>query len=139
MPYVICYYHVIWATKYRQNLISQQIEPVLFSTIRHKSSQLKSDLHAVNAANDHVHVAVEIAPSIAIAEWVRQVKAVSARIINREFPDLESSFYWQGSYCILSFGKKALPFVVRYIENQKDRHKNDDLEAYLEYLPDDGN
>lgn len=137
MPYVVCYYHVIWATKYRVATITQAIEPVLFDTIQHKSKQLNSEVHAINAAYDHVHVAVEIAPSIALSEWVRQIKAVSARIINREFPDLEHPFRWQKSYAILSFGKKALPLVTRYIDNQKAHHKNDTLEAYLEYLPDE--
>lgn len=137
MPYVVCYYHVIWATKHRNPIISAPIEPVLFDTIRHKSAQLKSNIHAINSAYDHIHVAVEIAPSIAVSEWVRQVKAVSAHIINREFPDLETRFFWQGGYAILSFGKKALPFVVGYIENQRTHHQNDELEAYLEYLPDE--
>lgn len=137
MPFVVCYYHAIWSTKHRKPIISQQIESVLFDTIRHKSKQLKSPIHAVNAAYDHIHVAVEIAPSVAVSEWIRQVKAVSARIINREFPNLDESFYWQRSYGILSFGKKTLPFVQKYIEKQKIHHQNDDLDAYLEFIPDD--
>ena len=137
MPFVVCYYHAIWSTKHRKPIISQPIEPVLFDTICHKSQQLKSNIHAVNAAYDHVHVAVEISPAIAVSEWVRQVKAVSARIINREFPDSEDGFYWQKSFGMLSFGKKTLPSVVQYIENQKIHHQNDELEAYLEFIPAD--
>lgn len=137
MPDVIMYYHMVWATKYRQAIITQQIEPVLFQTIRGKSEQLASPIHAINAAFDHIHIAVEIAPKIAVSEWVRQIKAVSARIINRDFPNLETSFYWQNSYSARTFGKKTLPFVIRYIENQKQHHNDGDLEAYLEYIDDD--
>ena len=134
MPRVIAYYHVVQTTKHRQAIISHQIEPVLFQTICAKSEQLSSSIHAVNAAYNHIHIAVELSPKIAISEWVRQVKAVSARIINRDFPNLDTSFYWQNGYSAQTFGKKVLPFVVQYIDNQKQRHKDDDLEVYLEFV-----
>ena len=137
MPYVIVYYHVVWATKYRQPIISQEIEPLLFDVIRAKSRQFNSPIHAINAAYDHIHIATEIAPTVALVEWIRQVKAVSSRIVNREFPYLEIPFYWQKSYSIHSYGKKRLPFVTAYIENQKQHHKNNNLEAYLEFIPDE--
>ncbi|MEM9955858.1 MAG: IS200/IS605 family transposase [Chloroflexota bacterium] len=137
MAFIVVYYHVVWATKYRLPLITEQIEPLIFDVIRAKSKQFKSPIHAINAVSDHIHIAVEISQTVALYEWVRQVKAVSSRIVNKEFPHLETRFYWQKSYSIHSFGKKRLPFVTRYIDKQKQHHEQGTLEPYLEQVPDD--
>lgn len=134
--FYVCYYHIIWATKYRQTIITPQIESVIFEAIKDKSKRFKCQIHAINSAYDHIHVAVTIPPSLAIYEWVRETKGLSAHEVNREFPNLDDIFKWQRGYSVLTFGEKTLPFVVNYIVKQKEHHANGSLEAYLEYLED---
>jgi putative transposase len=137
MPFVEAYFHLIWATKYRQAILNPSIEAIIFEAIRSKSKDLRSPIHGINAAHDHIHVAVTIAPSIAASDWVRQVKSVSSLHVNREFTQLENPFRWQGDYGYYTLGKKAMPFLLNYISSQKERHKNNELEPYLEQIPDD--
>lgn len=136
MPHIVCYYHVVWATKYRQSLITPQIEAIIIEAIHAKSTQLKSEIYAINTVLDHIHIAVSIAPTIALADWIQQIKASSSYFVNRSLPNEDNTFRWQGGYSIHSFGKKALPFVLNYIRNQKQHHQNNTLEAYLEHIPD---
>ena len=137
MPHAVVYYHIIWATKYRQELISPQIETVIIDVIGRKSAELKCKIHAINTVPDHIHVAVSIRLSLSVAEWTRQIKSLSSKIIRQEFTNMETEFRWQTSYSVHTFGKKTLPFVVAYIENQKIHHQTGETEPYLEYIPDE--
>ena len=125
------YFHVVWAT-YRRSLIIQTAnEDFIASMIRQKSSELQCPVHAVNMMPDHVHVAVSIKPSISQFEWVRQIKGITAREMNRAY-NLDSHFRWQKSFGISTLGKRQLPIVIEYIENQKNRHANNDIYIALE-------
>ncbi|MEO8392118.1 MAG: IS200/IS605 family transposase [Chloroflexota bacterium] len=137
MAFWRCYYHIIWATKNRSLWITPQIERVIFATIREKASELETEILAINSVSDHIHAAVCIPPKLSVAEWVKQMKGTSTRDINRQFPDLETSFSWQQSYGVLTFGAKHSKFVVNYVESQKEHHANQTLEPYLEQIDDD--
>jgi putative transposase len=133
----VCYYHFVWTTKNRAPWVLENTEQHLITAIREKSQSLKSHIESVNAWFDHVHVAVQITPSLSISDWVRQVKGYSSFQINRLFPDLEEKFRWQESYGVLTFGTKHLPFIVSYIERQKQHHQSNTTYAYLEKTGDD--
>jgi len=132
MPFCKCYYHVIWGTEKREPLITAMVEPIVFEVIRRKSAALHSPILAINGIEDHIHVAVSIAPSVAVAEWIRSVKGLSTYEVNNQFLDAESRFRWQKSYGVLSYGEKHLPLVIRYIEHQKQHHADQTLQPYLE-------
>lgn len=136
MTTAFLYYHIIWAVKGRFPALTTEVEAIAFTAIHRKSRELQSTIYALDAAYDHVHVAVTIPPSIAIAEWVRSAKGLSAREINSQFPEIDPHFYWQKGYSVHSLGQKVLPFVVNYVKNQKDHHANNTLEPYLEQLED---
>ncbi|MBK8024788.1 MAG: IS200/IS605 family transposase [Chloroflexi bacterium] len=86
------FYHVIWATQDRKPLLSPEVEQVAKEVIQRKSRSLDCTVHAINGAGDHIHVAVSIPPKLAIADWARQVKGLSAREVNESFPNLEMPF-----------------------------------------------
>jgi putative transposase len=137
MPFWKCYYHAVWTTFHREPAITPQIEPVIIDTVKRKSSMLNCPILAISTVTDHIHIAVSITPGIAAAEWVRNVKGLSTREVNSLFPDLPSHFRWQKSYGLLTCGEKNLPFVVSYIERQKEHHANNTLEPYLERIDTD--
>ena len=131
MPFRVCYYHVVWATKHRMPLITVEIEPMIFAAIERKSAALNSPILAMNAAADHIHIAASISTNIAVSDWVKQVKGVSTYEVNTSFA-LDDHFHWQKGYGILTFGAKTLSFVKTYIERQKEHHRDNTLEDYLE-------
>lgn len=132
MPFWKCYYHIIWATKNRQSVITPVIEPILFEAIRQKSDELLSPVLAINGIADHIHIAVSIRPSLSVADWVGQVKGTSSHAINTTFGELETKFRWQEDYGVVTFGAKNLPLVVQYIKHQKEHHQTGNLQPYLE-------
>jgi REP-associated tyrosine transposase len=136
MPFWKCYFHAVWATHKRETVILPALEAVIFEAIQSKSAEMECTILALNGTEDHVHVAVSIPPKIAPAEWLRNIKGLSARQVNDSFPDLTSRFRWQESYGLLTFGAKNLSFVTQYIENQKFHHGANTIQPYLEQTED---
>jgi len=56
---------------------------------------------------------------------------VTAYDLKREF-DLDEPFKWQAGYGVMSFGTKRLPYVVAYINHQKQHHSRQTTEDALE-------
>lgn len=134
MPFWKCYYHLIWATKNRAAWITPKVEKIFFDAIQEKAQSLESPILAINTVADHIHIAANIPPKLAIAEWVKQMKGIATREINSQLPDLATAFGWQGSYGVVTFGSKNLDFVVAYIQCQKEHHSKDTLVQYLEQI-----
>lgn len=133
MPFWKCYYHLIWAAKHRQPIITPQRESLIFTTIRRVANELDSQILAMNGTLDHIHIAAAIPPSRAIAQWVKHCKGTSSRLVNEQIPG-DERFAWQSGYGVLTFGQKVLPFIVAYIDQQKQHHTTNQLQPYLEQI-----
>jgi putative transposase len=134
MPYSVCYYHIVWATKYRTPSLSAQIEDLVIRTIRQKSEDLKSPIHAINGCFDHLHISVSISTAVAISDWVKSMKGTSAYLINKSHPDLAERLRWQEGYSVHTFGIKHLDIVNTYIALQKEHHRSQTVIQYLEHI-----
>jgi len=113
-------------------MIDAKIETVIFEAVQAKSNELGCSILGINGTENHVHVAVNIPPKLAVADWTKLVKGVSAHAVNDLYPDQDPRFRWQGSYGVLTFGAQALDFVLDYIANQKEHHRNNTLYAGME-------
>ena len=134
MAYWSCFYHIVWATKYRQESIIPAIQPTIYDAITQKSNQLKCNILAINSVTDHIHIAVSIPPHLAVAKWVGDAKGLSTYAVNGNFSDLEASFRWQEGYGVVTFGEKNLPYVERYIAHQQDHHQSGRIVEKLERI-----
>jgi putative transposase len=134
MPYSVCYYHVVWATKFRVPTLSNTIEDLIIQSIRQKSEDLKSPIYAINGCYDHLHISVSISLAVAVSDWVKAMKGTSSYLINKSFPNLEERLKWQEGYSVHTFGIKHLDIVNTYIALQKDHHHNQTVINYLEHI-----
>ncbi len=112
MPFWRCFYHVIWTTKRRAPFLTPTNESILFDIAHDKTAALGGEVLAINTVPDHVHVAVTIPPKVAVAQWVKRVKGVSAYEINQRFPDAPDMFRWQDGYGVLTFGARNLDTII---------------------------
>lgn len=130
MPYWQLFYHLVWATKQREPLLTAQIEPLVHGFIRSKVIGLGGTLFALNGMADHVHVVTAIPPAISVARFVGQLKGVSSARYNKSCPS--QVLYWQDEYGAFSFDAKRLPHFVAYVECQKEHHAENTIIAVLE-------
>jgi REP element-mobilizing transposase RayT len=131
MPYWQLYYHIVWATKNREPLLTAQVEPLILGYVHNKALDLEATIFALNGYLDHIHLVVSVPPKIALAKFIGQVKAVASVRFNQS--GLSSvPFYWQEEYGVFSFDRKRLPNIVSYVERQKEHHSQATINPALE-------
>jgi putative transposase len=123
------YYHIVWATKNREPQLVQALRPSLFEAIEDRCRRLNCRLHAVNAGDDHLHLALEIPPARAVSAVVGQLKGASAHAMNQLRP---GAIHWQDGYGVLTFRHGELAKVVRYIAAQEEHHRAGSLSPLME-------
>jgi putative transposase len=128
-------FHFVWGTRNRLPLISPPVEARLLPFIGAKCKEWGYELHAVNGTPDHLHVLVELAPSVLLADVAKNLKGATAHYINSE-SGLTEALYWQDGYGVLSLRCAEIPRVVAYIRNQKEHHRSGKLSDLLERCQD---
>ena len=83
MAYWQLYYHIVWATKDKRPLITEENESHIYGFIREKAQSLGGTVFAINGMFEHTHVATTIPPRIAVADFVGQLKGFSSFSYNR--------------------------------------------------------
>ena len=83
MPYHQLYYHLVWATKHRQPILTPAVEPIVYNLLRTKAIGLGATVYALNGDEMHVHMVASITPAIAVAKFVGQVKATTSTRFNK--------------------------------------------------------
>ena len=105
MPYWELYYHIVWGTKNRLELIDPAWEQDLYGYIRGKATALECFPHAIGGIADHIHIAISIPPKLAVATLIGQLKGASSHHVNKTYTN--GSFLWQTEYGVFSFSEKA--------------------------------
>jgi putative transposase len=124
-------FHITWHTKTSLPLIRERIQDRLYHYLTHKIIETPGALlHAVGGVEDHVHIAVSLPPNILVSDWVGKLKGSSSYYINHEIQP--KALEWQRGYGIVAFGTKDLPWVVNYVNNQKEHHKRGTIYERLE-------
>ncbi|MBN2584312.1 MAG: IS200/IS605 family transposase [Planctomycetes bacterium] len=134
MSYTCLLYHVVFATKDRRPWLSSEHLPRVQEYVGGIVRNLNGKLLAAGGATDHVHLAISLNSSVALADAVRTVKCNSTGWIHDTFPDLVS-FAWQDGYAAFTVSKSALSQVQRYLAGQAAHHAErsfaDELRALL--------
>ncbi len=120
MSHTLCrlYYHVVWSTHQRRPMLDASLQAHLRDVITEKCRRMGCRLHGVNAVENHVHLALEIPPTLAVSEVIGQIKGVASRELNRIDP---GSGYWQEGFGAFSFRASDLPRILEYIARQQER------------------
>ncbi|MBE2222518.1 MAG: IS200/IS605 family transposase [Anaerolineae bacterium] len=135
MSFYRLFYHIVWATKNRQPLLTSEIEPVIYKYLRTKAIGLGGTVFAIGGIADHVHMAVSIPAKIAVATFIGQTKGIATARFNKEHLQF-SPVYWQDGYGVFSVDGKRLPYIIAYIEKQKEHHAQDTTIPILEHTSD---
>ena len=125
------FYHLIWATKEREPLITSNLEAELYGYLTGKADFLGSIAYAIGGVEDHVHMVVSVPPKLAIADFVRHLKGSSAHHMNH-LPGAPGNFGWQRGYGVISLGQRQLRRAIEYVHNQKEHHRQGTTIAALE-------
>ena len=76
-------------------------------------------------------------PTISVAALMKEIKGTSSHLVTHEITPGEF-FKWQGGYRAFTLRKTEVPHVKAYIENQKQHHAENNLQADWEMAYADG-
>ena len=128
------FYHTVFSTKSRLNLITPELESRLYPFIGGILRDLRCSLLTINGTTDHVHLLVRYRADLSHSEMLQQIKGRSSKWIHETFP-LPAGFAWQEGYGGFTVSKSAVPAVEQYIAGQKKHHQRQDCcSEFLELL-----
>lgn len=122
MSYTQLYYHVIFRTKGSASSIVVEFEKELYAYIMGYVNNKKSKLLRIGGTPDHVHMFISVHPSIAISDFMRDLKESSSKWLQQN-PHFVNFKGWGVSYAAFSYSNADKETVINYIRNQKEHHK----------------
>lgn len=128
------YIQIVFAVKWRQNLIQTTWEDELYKYITGIIIAKGQKLIAINGVSDHIHILIGMKPTFHLSDLVREVKKASTKFIT-ESGFVNGKFQWQTGFGAFSYSQSALDNVYKYVMNQKEHHRNKTFrDEYLEFL-----
>jgi len=122
MSYTKLLIHIVIRTKYSRPTIPNEHSDELYRYMWGFVKKKKCVLYRVNGMPEHIHLFVQLHASLAVADFVRDLKtSTHAWLDNSEhFPDFES---WGKKYAAISYCIRDKDMIVNYIKNQRTHHQ----------------
>ena len=111
--------HIVFSTKDRHKAISSEFQPRLWTYAAGICHHLEILVHAIGGMEDHIHILIQIPPTLSVAKAVLAIKSNSSRWANEE----GHKFAWQQGYGTFSVSSSNAPAVIQYIRTQQAHHK----------------
>ena len=90
-------------------------------------------LYRINGMEDHLHILCDLHPTIALADFMRDIKTSSSIWLKKsgKFPEFEG---WADGYAALTYSWTDKEMIIDYIKNQQEHHKVESFEDELRRL-----
>ena len=132
--YTQLYIQLVFAVKGRESLLPRQYREELHRFLTGMVQQRGHKLLAIFSMPDHVHLLIGLAPTAAVSDLVRDIKAGSSKFINEQ-KWLPQKFNWQEGYGAFSYSRSQVDAVVQYILAQEEHHRKKTFrEEYVAFL-----
>jgi len=119
-------YHIVWGTKYRRKWLKPYVKIALKKSLYATCKKYPTlFIQTVNTDEDHVHIQMEIPPSIAISDAVQKLKGISSIALRKEFKFiremyLEKDGIWSVWIFVSSIGLNADHEVSNRVAGKKE-------------------
>ncbi len=122
-----CNYHIVFSTKYRKKVLTQEIEYYIKDLIQEIAKEKEFEVSVMEVGEkDHIHIFVSAHPKIAPSYIVKMIKGITARKILLKYPIIKKQLWnghlWNPSFYIETIGSISEDVIKKYIESQS---KND--------------
>jgi putative transposase len=116
-----CKYHIVFAPKYRRQIIYGKIKQDIGQIIRKLCEFKKVDIIEATACKDHIHLLVSIPPKLSISSFVGYLKGKSSLMIFDKHANLKYKYgnrhFWCRGYYVDTVGRNKEK-IAQYIREQ---------------------
>ena len=120
-----CKYHIVFCPKYRRKVLREPIAERFKELVLSLQEQYNFIVIEMEVMPDHVHLLLDIDPTVGVNKIVSKIKGFTAHYLTREFPELKRKLptLWTRSKFIATVGSISLEVVKQYIEEQKSNEQ----------------
>ncbi|EGO8651866.1 TPA: IS200/IS605 family transposase [Enterococcus faecalis] len=123
----LLYYHLVLVTKYRRQVIDDEISEFAKATFLRIAESYHITLVEWNHDKDHIHIMFKAQPKTELTKFINAYKSASSRLIKRDYPKVKQFLwketFWSKSFCLLTTGGAPIDVIKKYIQNQGNNHK----------------
>lgn len=116
-----CKYHIVFAPKYRRQVIYGKIKGDIGQIIRKLCEWKGVEIIEAEACPDHIHMLVSIPPKISVSSFMGYLKGKSSLMIFDKHANLKYRYgnreFWCRGYYVDTVGKNKKA-IAEYIRNQ---------------------
>lgn len=133
MSHVNALYHVVFATYMRENTIAFNQREHLYRFIWELSQQHKCRIHRINGTQNHIHILLDLHPTLSLSWFIGEIKRRSSRWMKDTglFPLFAG---WAREYFAMTCSPADKNNAIEYIRNQATHHGyrtfNDELRSF---------
>ena len=132
-----CKYHIVFAPKYRRKVIYGQLYKDIANILSAICKRKGVNIVEAEMCRDHVHMLVEIPPSMSVSQFVGYLKGKSTLMIFERHANLKYKYgnrhFWCRGYYVDTVGKNAKK-IKEYIQNQLKEDLEYDQMMLKEYV-----
>ncbi|MGD9570230.1 MAG: IS200/IS605 family transposase [Sedimentibacter sp.] len=132
-----CKYHVIFAPKYRRQVIYGKIKQDVGKILRNLCERKGIEIIEAELCKDHIHMLVRIPPKYSVSEIMGYLKGKSSLMIFDRHANLKYKYgnrhFWCRGYYVDTVGKNAKK-IEEYIRNQLQEDIANDQISLKEYM-----
>lgn len=114
--------HVVFSTKERWPFLGPDVRPKLHAYLATVARHAGCECYRAGGVADHVHLAIRLSRTLAIADLVENLKTASSKWIKTQSVDL-AHFSWQRGYGCFSVGPTHVDSLCAYIDKREEHHR----------------
>ena len=132
-----CEYHIVFAPKYRRQVIYREIKADIGEILRRLCQQKGIEIIEANACPDHIHMLISIPPKYRVAQIMGYLKGKSSLMIFDRHANLKYKYgnrhFWARGYYADTVGRNKKQ-IQEYIKHQLEEDQIADQMSLKEYI-----
>ena len=132
-----CKYHVVFAPKYRRQIIYGKIKQDIGLMLRKLCAYKEIEILEAEARKDHVHMLLNIPPKYSISQVMGYLEGKSSLMIYEKYANLKYKYgnrhFWCHGYYVSTVGRNKNA-IETYIRNQLQEDHAEEQLTIKEYV-----
>ena len=116
-----CQYHIVFAPKYRRQVIYREIKVDIGKILRKLCEQKEVEIIEAELCPDHVHMLISIPPKYSVSQIMGYLKGKSSLMIFDRHANIKYKYgsrsFWCRGYYVDTVGRNK-KVIAEYIRNQ---------------------
>ena len=128
MSAVTAIYHIVINTYRREMTLPLASCDNLYRYIARVVENSQSTLLAINGIENHIHLLINLHPSVRLSDLVRDIKLSTSQWIKQNRVAFPQFAGWGKEYGAFTYALRDKEMVANYIRNQRTHHQRESFE-----------